>query len=89
MDRSRNLFADLLAKTTAGRAGGGLNGSGKTTNNGGKLAVSSRLQAKNVVIAAGDTFRAAAVEQWQVWGGTRRCACADAAQGSDPASLAF
>jgi fused signal recognition particle receptor len=45
----------------------GVNGSGKTTTIG-KLASQFKAAGKNVVIAAGDTFRAAAVEQLQVWG---------------------
>ena len=45
----------------------GVNGSGKTTTIG-KLASQFRAAGKSVVIAAGDTFRAAAVEQLQVWG---------------------
>ncbi len=46
----------------------GVNGSGKTTTIG-KLASQFKAAGKDVVIAAGDTFRAAAVEQLQVWGG--------------------
>ena len=45
----------------------GVNGSGKTTTIG-KLASQFRAAGKSVVIAAGDTFRAAAVEQLQIWG---------------------
>ena len=45
----------------------GVNGSGKTTTIG-KLAASSRAQGKSVMLAAGDTFRAAAIEQLKVWG---------------------
>lgn len=49
----------------------GVNGSGKTTTIG-KLASQFKAAGKTVVIAACDTFRAAAVEQLQVWGGARR-----------------
>jgi fused signal recognition particle receptor len=66
----------------------GVNGSGKTTTIG-KLASQFKAAGKNVVIAAGDTFRAAAVEQLQVWGERAGVPVLTAAQGSDPASLAF
>ena len=66
----------------------GVNGSGKTTTIG-KLASQFKAAGKNVVIAAGDTFRAAAVEQLQVWGDRAGVPVLTAAQGSDPASLAF
>ena len=66
----------------------GVNGSGKTTTIG-KLASQFRGAGKNVVIAAGDTFRAAAVEQLQVWGERAGVPVMTAPEGSDPASLAF
>lgn len=66
----------------------GVNGSGKTTTIG-KLASQFRDAGKSVVIAAGDTFRAAAVEQLQVWGERAGVPVMTAAQSSDPASLAF
>lgn len=66
----------------------GVNGSGKTTTIG-KLASQFRAAGKNVVIAAGDTFRAAAVEQLQVWGERAGVPVLTAPEGSDPASLAF
>jgi fused signal recognition particle receptor len=66
----------------------GVNGSGKTTTIG-KLASQFRAAGKQVVIAAGDTFRAAAVEQLQVWGQRAGVPVLTAAPGSDPASLAF
>ncbi|MEM7520920.1 MAG: signal recognition particle-docking protein FtsY [Pseudomonadota bacterium] len=66
----------------------GVNGSGKTTTIG-KLASQFRAAGKKVVIAAGDTFRAAAVEQLQVWGERAGVPVLTAAQGTDPASLAF
>ncbi|WCR09565.1 signal recognition particle-docking protein FtsY [Paracoccus stylophorae] len=66
----------------------GVNGSGKTTTIG-KLASQFKAAGKKVVIAAGDTFRAAAVEQLQVWGQRAGVPVMVAAQGSDPASLAF
>jgi len=66
----------------------GVNGSGKTTTIG-KLASQFKAAGKSVVIAAGDTFRAAAVEQLQVWGDRAGVPVLTAAEGSDPASLAF
>ena len=66
----------------------GVNGSGKTTTIG-KLASQFRAAGKKVVIAAGDTFRAAAVEQLQVWGERAGVPVLTAPQGTDPASLAF
>ena len=66
----------------------GVNGSGKTTTIG-KLASQFKAAGKNVVIAAGDTFRAAAVEQLQVWGKRAGVPVMTAPEGSDPASLAF
>ncbi|MGB8814939.1 MAG: signal recognition particle-docking protein FtsY [Paracoccaceae bacterium] len=66
----------------------GVNGSGKTTTIG-KLASQFKAAGKTVVIAAGDTFRAAAVEQLQVWGERAGVPVLTAPEGSDPASLAF
>ncbi|WP_138421548.1 signal recognition particle-docking protein FtsY [Maritimibacter alexandrii] len=66
----------------------GVNGAGKTTTIG-KLASQFRAAGKSVVIAAGDTFRAAAVEQLQVWGERAGVPVLTAPEGSDPASLAF
>ncbi|MFD1912233.1 signal recognition particle-docking protein FtsY [Halodurantibacterium flavum] len=66
----------------------GVNGSGKTTTIG-KLASQFRAAGKSVVIAACDTFRAAAVEQLQVWGERAGVPVLTAPEGSDPASLAY
>ncbi len=66
----------------------GVNGSGKTTTIG-KLAAQFREAGKKVIIAAGDTFRAAAVEQLQIWGERAGVPVLTAPEGSDPASLAF
>ncbi|MDE0521929.1 MAG: signal recognition particle-docking protein FtsY [Boseongicola sp.] len=66
----------------------GVNGSGKTTTIG-KLASQFRDAEKSVVIAACDTFRAAAVEQLQIWGQRAGVPVLTAQEGSDPASLAF
>ena len=66
----------------------GVNGAGKTTTIG-KLASQFRAAGKSVMIAAGDTFRAAAVEQLQVWGERAGVPVMTAPEGSDPASLAY
>jgi fused signal recognition particle receptor len=66
----------------------GVNGSGKTTTIG-KLASQFKAAGKKVVIAAGDTFRAAAVEQLQIWGDRAGVPVLTAPEGSDPAALAF
>ncbi|MCC6303634.1 MAG: signal recognition particle-docking protein FtsY [Rhodobacteraceae bacterium] len=65
----------------------GVNGSGKTTTIG-KLASQFRAAGKKVVIAAGDTFRAAAVEQLEIWGARAGVPVMTAPPGSDPAALA-
>ncbi|PTE12840.1 signal recognition particle-docking protein FtsY [Pseudogemmobacter blasticus] len=66
----------------------GVNGSGKTTTIG-KLASQFKAAGKSVVIAAGDTFRAAAVDQLKIWGTRAGVPVLTAPEGSDPASLAF
>ena len=66
----------------------GVNGSGKTTTIG-KLAAQFKAAGKSVVIAAADTFRAAAVQQLTVWGERAGVPVLTAPEGSDPASLAF
>ncbi len=66
----------------------GVNGSGKTTSIG-KLAGRLRQQGRSVLLAAGDTFRAAAVEQLQVWGERNAVAVIAQAAGADPAAVIF
>ncbi len=66
----------------------GVNGSGKTTTIG-KMAARFRRDGKKVMLVAGDTFRAAAIEQLKIWGERTGAAVMARAQGSDPASLAF
>jgi len=66
----------------------GVNGSGKTTTIG-KLAAHYRGQDKRVLLAAGDTFRAAAIDQLKVWGERAGAPVIAGAPGSDAASLAF
>jgi fused signal recognition particle receptor len=66
----------------------GVNGSGKTTTIG-KLASKFRAEGKSVMLAAGDTFRAAAIEQLKVWGERTGAPVISRDQGSDAAGLAF
>src|SRR3954468_20874530 len=66
----------------------GVNGSGKTTTIG-KLAARLGAERRKVMLAAGDTFRAAAIEQLQIWGERTKSPVIAGAQGSDAASLAF
>ncbi|MBC7579429.1 MAG: signal recognition particle-docking protein FtsY [Tardiphaga sp.] len=66
----------------------GVNGSGKTTTIG-KLAAKLAAEGRSVMLAAGDTFRAAAIEQLKVWGERTKSPVIAGAQGSDSASLAF
>ena len=66
----------------------GVNGTGKTTTIG-KLAAKLRAEGKSVVLAAGDTFRAAAIEQLRIWGQRTGARVVSGAQGADAAGLAF
>ena len=66
----------------------GVNGVGKTTTIG-KLARRFQQQGKSVMLAAGDTFRAAAVEQLQVWGERNQVAVVAQHTGADSASVIF
>ena len=66
----------------------GVNGSGKTTTIG-KLTAKLTAEGRKVMLAAGDTFRAAAIEQLKVWGDRNKVPVIAKAQGSDSASLAF
>ncbi|HEX6859378.1 MAG TPA: signal recognition particle-docking protein FtsY [Caulobacteraceae bacterium] len=66
----------------------GVNGSGKTTTLG-KIAADLTGRGAKVLIAAGDTFRAAAVEQLKIWAERANAAFMSAPTGSDSASLAF
>src|SRR3954464_13717567 len=66
----------------------GVNGSGKTTTIG-KLAAKLSVEGRKVMLAAGDTFRAAAIEQLKIWGERTKSPVIAGAQGSDSASLAF
>lgn len=66
----------------------GVNGSGKTTTIG-KLAARHARAGRKVVLGAGDTFRAAAIEQLQVWGERVGCEVVSGQAGGDPAAVAF
>jgi fused signal recognition particle receptor len=66
----------------------GVNGSGKTTTIG-KLSARFRAEGRKVMLAAGDTFRAAAIEQLKIWGERSGAKVIAKGQGSDAASLAF
>lgn len=66
----------------------GVNGAGKTTTIG-KLAYSLKQQGKNVIVAAGDTFRAAAIDQLEVWTERAGCDIIKHNEGSDPAAVVF
>jgi fused signal recognition particle receptor len=66
----------------------GVNGSGKTTTIG-KLAAKLSAEGRKVMLAAGDTFRAAAIEQLKIWGERSKSPVISGPQGSDSASLAF
>ena len=79
VDRARKPFVILMI---------GVNGSGKTTTIG-KLAAKFRGQGLAVMLAAGDTFRAAAIEQLKVWGERTGAPVLAREQGADAAGLAF
>lgn len=78
-DRSEGPFVILMV---------GVNGVGKTTTIG-KLAKQYQQEGKKVMLAAGDTFRAAAVEQLQVWGERNNIPVIAQATGADSASVLF
>jgi fused signal recognition particle receptor len=79
IDATRKPFVILVV---------GVNGSGKTTTIG-KLAAKFASERYQVMLAAGDTFRAAAIEQLKVWGERAKAPVIAGSQGSDSASLAF
>ena len=66
----------------------GVNGSGKTTTIG-KLAAKLRAEGRTVMLAAGDTFRAAAIDQLKIWGERTGATVIAREPGSDAAGLAF
>jgi fused signal recognition particle receptor len=79
IDRTKKPFVILVV---------GVNGSGKTTTIG-KLAARFRAQGLSVMLAAGDTFRAAAIDQLEIWGGRTGATVIVREPGSDAAGLAF
>ncbi len=79
VDRSKKPFVILVV---------GVNGSGKTTTIG-KLARRLKAEGRSVMLAAGDTFRAAAVEQLAVWGERNGVPVVAQATGADPAAVIF
>ncbi len=66
----------------------GVNGAGKTTSIG-KLAASFKAQGKNVILGAADTFRAAAIEQLEVWAQRSGVPMIKHGEGADPAAVVF
>jgi fused signal recognition particle receptor len=97
----RPLFRRFLVDTLSAKAGTldlshrpsvllmlGVNGAGKTTTCA-KLAAQLKEDGKHVVLAAADTFRAAAIEQLQTWGGRIGVDVIHQAAGSDPAAVVF
>jgi fused signal recognition particle receptor len=97
----RTLLRQLLEETLAGSAAPlelearpsvvlmlGVNGSGKTTSTG-KLAAALRQSGKGVLLAAADTFRAAAVEQLEEWGRWAGTEVIRQGAGADPAAVVF
>ena len=66
----------------------GINGSGKTTTIG-KLAQNWKKEGKKVLLAAGDTFRAAAIDQLQVWAERADINCISQKNGADPSAVAY
>ena len=66
----------------------GVNGSGKTTTIG-KLAAKLHAEGRSVMLAAGDTFRAAAIDQLNIWGGRSGATVIARAPGADAAGLVF
>ncbi|MEH6632356.1 MAG: signal recognition particle-docking protein FtsY [Halopseudomonas aestusnigri] len=79
IDRTRSPHVILMV---------GVNGSGKTTTIG-KLATQYKAQGLKVILAAGDTFRAAAVEQLQIWGERTGCEVIAKQTGADAAGLVY
>ena len=66
----------------------GVNGSGKTTTIG-KLARHWKQEGKKILLAAGDTFRAAAIDQLQVWADRSDIPCISQKSGADPSAVAY
>jgi len=82
-----NLFAKIKSKPHVILLAG-VNGSGKTTT-AGKIAEKFRLENKSVILAAADTFRAAAVAQLEAWGERTGAKVVSGSEGGDSAAVAF
>ena len=82
-----NLFAQIKSKPHVILLAG-VNGSGKTTT-AGKIAEKFRLESKSVILAAADTFRAAAVAQLEAWGERTGAKVVSGSEGGDSAAVAF
>ena len=82
-----NLFAQINSKPHVILLAG-VNGSGKTTT-AGKIAEKFRLESKSVILAAADTFRAAAVAQLEAWGERTGAKVVSGSEGGDSAAVAF
>jgi fused signal recognition particle receptor len=100
-DQLRPLFRRFLIETLAVKTGAldlshrpsvllmlGVNGAGKTTTCA-KLAAQLKAEGKSVLLAAADTFRAAAIEQLETWGGRIDVEVIRQVAGSDPAAVVF
>ena len=83
----KNLYEDIISSPHVLFLAG-VNGSGKTTT-AGKIAEQFRLQNKSVILAASDTFRAAAVEQLKTWGNRVGAEVVFGADGGDSAAVAY
>lgn len=98
VDRLKKMMGDILEDVTGGMNVSshspfvilviGVNGSGKTTTIG-KLAQKWTEEGKKVMVAAGDTFRAAAMDQLQVWADRTGVPCIRQKSGADPSAVAF
>jgi fused signal recognition particle receptor len=99
MDALREAVLEKLRRVEPARDGAplasphvvlvlGVNGAGKTTFIG-KLAARHRAAGRSVILGAGDTFRAAAIEQLQAWGERTQCDVVVGAAGGDPSAVAF
>lgn len=92
-DEIKNIFSENnteldVAKKPAVILMVGVNGAGKTTSIG-KIANKLKNEGKKVIIAAGDTFRAAAVEQLEEWAKRSKCQIVKGNEGVDPSSVIF
>jgi fused signal recognition particle receptor len=93
----KELARDILGQERSPMANGGnpttilvvgVNGVGKTTTIG-KLAYNLKQDGKKVILAAGDTFRAAAIDQLEIWGNRAGVDVIKHSEGSDPAAVVF